>query len=61
MGSVAAKNRNSLPAPIEEGREQFRSAFFHVAPSMFLGALDQTTTKLPNCLLTNAPASLKSG
>jgi MFS family permease len=37
---------SSLP---EEKRAQFRSAFFHVAPSMFLGALDQTiiATALP--------------
>src|SRR5258707_7719171 len=36
----------SLP---EEKKEQFRSAFFHVNPSMFLGALDQTiiATALP--------------
>jgi EmrB/QacA subfamily drug resistance transporter len=42
MRPVGAKNRNSLPSPTEEKREQFRSAFFQVAPSMFLGALDQT-------------------
>src|SRR5713101_8006923 len=42
MRPVGAENRNSLPSPTEEKREQFRSAFFHVAPSMFLGALDQT-------------------
>ena len=32
----------SAPSFPEEKRDQFRSAFFHVAPSMFLGALDQT-------------------
>jgi EmrB/QacA subfamily drug resistance transporter len=42
MRPVGAKNRNSLPSPTEEKREQFRSAFFQVAPSMFLAALDQT-------------------
>src|SRR5260221_8554290 len=49
MRPVGAKNRNSLPLPTEEKKEQFRSAFFHVAPSMFLGALDQTiiATALP--------------
>ena len=36
-------------SPPEEKREQFRSAFFRVGPSMFLGALDQTiiATALP--------------
>jgi EmrB/QacA subfamily drug resistance transporter len=34
-----AKPHSSLP---EEKREQFRSAFFNVAPAMFLGTLDQT-------------------
>jgi EmrB/QacA subfamily drug resistance transporter len=40
---------NAPSSPPEEKREQFRSAFFHVAPSMFLGALDQTiiATALP--------------
>jgi EmrB/QacA subfamily drug resistance transporter len=40
---------NAPYSPPEEKREQFRSAFFHVAPSMFLGALDQTiiATALP--------------
>jgi len=42
MRQVGAKKRNSLPSPTEEKRRQFRSAFSHVAPSMFLGALDQT-------------------
>src|SRR5258708_11099185 len=42
MRPAVAKTRNSLPSPTEEKREQFRSAFFNVAPSMFLGALDQT-------------------
>jgi len=42
MRQVGAKKRNSLPSPTEEKRRQFRSAFFHVAPPMFLGALDQT-------------------
>ena len=40
----------NAPTPLpEEKKEQFRSAFFHVAPSMFLGALDQTiiATALP--------------
>ena len=41
-GPVVAKFVNSLPSLPEEKGEQFRSAFFHVAPSMFLGALDQT-------------------
>jgi MFS family permease len=36
------KGGNSLSSLSAEKREQFRSAFFHVAPSMFLGALDQT-------------------
>src|SRR6266404_2504063 len=49
MRPVGAKNWNSLPSPTGGKREQFRSAFFHVAPSMFLGALDQTiiATALP--------------
>jgi len=40
---------NAPPSVPEEKKEQFRSAFFHVAPSMFLGALDQTiiATALP--------------
>lgn len=44
--ATIANAPSSLP---EEKREQFRSAFFHVAPSMFLGALDQTiiATALP--------------
>lgn len=44
-----AKSENSLSSLSAEKREQFRSAFFHVAPSMFLGALDQTiiATALP--------------
>ena len=42
MRPAAANTRSPLPSPTEEKREQFRSAFFHVAPSMFLGALDQT-------------------
>src|SRR5258705_3573918 len=42
MRPVGAKNRNSLPSPTEAKREQFRSTFLHVAPSMFLGAIDQT-------------------
>jgi MFS family permease len=42
MRPVGAKNRNSLPSSTEEKSAQFRSAFFRVAPSMFLGALDQT-------------------
>src|SRR5215469_7459124 len=34
---------SNTPSSLSEGKsEQFRSAFFHVAPSMFLGALDQT-------------------
>ena len=39
VGGKIANASSSLP---EEKREQFRSAFFQVAPSMFLGALDQT-------------------
>ena len=42
IGPVGAKARNSVSPSAEENREQFQSAFFHVAPSMFLGALDQT-------------------
>jgi EmrB/QacA subfamily drug resistance transporter len=33
---------NSVSSLSEERREQFRSAFFQVAPAMFLGTLDQT-------------------
>ena len=40
--SVGAKIANVPSSLPEEKREQFRSAFFHVAPAMFLGALDQT-------------------
>ena len=40
--SVGAKIANVPSSLREEKREQFRSAFFHVAPAMFLGALDQT-------------------
>src|SRR6201997_5748213 len=49
VGPVDAKSENSLYSLSAEKREQFRSAFFHVAPSMFLGALDQTiiATALP--------------
>src|SRR5580704_9693365 len=36
------KGGNSLSSLSAEKGEQFRSAFFHVAPAMFLGALDQT-------------------
>jgi EmrB/QacA subfamily drug resistance transporter len=39
---VRTRTANSYSPPTEEKREQFRSAFFQVAPSMFLGALDQT-------------------
>src|SRR5258708_35456795 len=42
MVSVGAKIANVPSSLPEEKREQFRSAFFHVAPAMFLGALDQT-------------------
>ena len=42
MGPVGAKTGNSLFSAAEEKRIQFRSAFLHVAPSMFLAALDQT-------------------
>ena len=42
IGPASTTVTSSLSAPLEEEREQFRSAFFHVAPSMFLGALDQT-------------------
>jgi hypothetical protein len=42
IGPASAKSENSLSSLSAEKREQFRSAFFHVAPSMFLGALDQT-------------------
>jgi EmrB/QacA subfamily drug resistance transporter len=46
VSATIANAPTSLP---EEKKEQFRSAFFHVAPSMFLGALDQTiiATALP--------------
>src|SRR5258708_23822409 len=49
MVSVGAKIANVPTSLPEEKKEQFRSAFFHVAPSMFLGALDQTiiATALP--------------
>src|SRR5260221_6430038 len=49
MRPVSATIANVPPSPPEEKKEQFRSAFFHVAPSMFLGALDQTiiATALP--------------
>jgi len=33
---------DSLSSQPEAKREQFRSTFLHVAPSMFLGAIDQT-------------------
>jgi len=48
-GPVGAKIENTLSSLSTEKREEFRSAFFHVAPSMFLGALDQTiiATALP--------------
>ena len=39
---VRGRTENSCSLATEEKREQFRSAFFQVAPSMFLGALDQT-------------------
>src|SRR3984893_12744493 len=39
---VRTRTANSFSPPTEEKREQFRSAFFQVAPSMFLAALDQT-------------------
>lgn len=39
---ASAKIAGSLSSPPQEKREQFRSAFLHVAPSMFLGAIDQT-------------------
>ena len=39
VGAKIANGPSSVP---EEKREQFRYAFFNVAPSMFLGALDQT-------------------
>jgi EmrB/QacA subfamily drug resistance transporter len=43
MSEVAStKIAESFSSQPEEKREQFRSAFFHVVPSMFLGALDQT-------------------
>jgi EmrB/QacA subfamily drug resistance transporter len=42
MNPGGAKAGNSVSPSTEENREQFQSAFFHVAPSMFLGALDQT-------------------
>jgi MFS family permease len=46
VSATIANAATSLP---EEKKEQFRSAFSHVAPSMFLGALDQTiiATALP--------------
>ena len=46
VSTTIANAPTSLP---EEKKEQFRSAFFHVAPSMFLGAIDQTiiATALP--------------
>lgn len=46
VGDKIASTPSSLP---EAKGQQFRSAFFHVAPSMFLGALDQTiiATALP--------------
>ncbi len=40
-GPARTEIAGTLSAP-EEKRAQFRSAFSHVAPSMFLGALDQT-------------------
>ena len=48
-GPARPEIAGTLPAPREEKNAQFRSAFFHVAPSMFLGALDQTiiATALP--------------
>jgi len=39
---VDVKLANSLSPLPEDQREQFRSAFFNVAPVMFLGTLDQT-------------------
>jgi len=42
IGTVVAKFVNSHPSLPREKGEQFRSVFFYVAPSMFLGALDQT-------------------
>jgi MFS family permease len=46
---IGPASTSSPSQPLEEKRAQFRSAFFHVAPSMFLGALDQTiiATALP--------------
>lgn len=48
-GPARTETAGALSAPPEEKREQFRSAFFRVATSMFLGALDQTiiATALP--------------
>jgi len=49
IGPDGTQGEDSLSSLSAAKREQFRSAFFHVAPSMFLGALDQTiiATALP--------------
>ena len=48
-GPARTEIAGALSPPPEEKSAQFRSAFLHVAPSMFLGALDQTiiATALP--------------
>jgi hypothetical protein len=51
-GPVGAKTGNSLSSATEEKRIQFQSAFFHVAPSMFLAALDQTIIAAVSCFTT---------
>jgi MFS family permease len=49
IGPAGTQGEDSLSSLSAEKRDQFRSAFFHGAPSMFLGALDQTiiATALP--------------
>ena len=49
IGPLGARAGNSLCSATEETGKHFRAAFFHVAPSMFLGALDQKiiATALP--------------
>ena len=40
--SASTRSLGSLSSQPEDKSKQFGSAFLHVAPSMFLGAIDQT-------------------
>lgn len=59
--SASTRMLGSLSSQPEDKSRQFRSAFLHVATSMFLGAIDQTiiAAALPAIAGTSAATSVR--